>query len=910
GFLPARIVVVAILFLSPFAFGGVHLVTKTGLVVAIGALGVVCILRAVLSSRGSRWTEVFSERAARVAIGCVAVAVAIAVIQCVPLPRSVLSVLSPKVLAARVQLEQSAILFPRGDSEWMPLSIQPGRSVFSACLVAAYAMMFWIVLFNFRRRRENFLLAGGIAGACLALSILGIWQFLSPGGARYIHLFWRPRYMSYPFGPFVNRNHFAGYQAMGIPVALAVMACAWRWARRSHRAMAAVRYGAALACTVAVAVMVLAQIMCASRGGWIALSAGIIFLLGLEAARARGRLRRLGSGAGWLVMILVLALLINGFLFLDPGIRSMIGEKLQRVSLAAADRVRVWRHFSRVARDFPILGVGIGAFRDISPSYTPPGARVVFHHPENELIEIASEMGLFSLAAIIVFVGAVFWQVFKQAFTASEGPERSRYSTLLLSGCAAGFFAFAVHSLVDFNLRIPSNGLLAISLAAAALSMASPPIGSRERMPSILRPAAAAIGVAVCLGACLVAARTWRANQLARRPEIASREKAARLLPWDAPIRHALGRRCESEARRLIADGHPEKANPLTAQTKAELAQACWLAPFRAGFRYSLATFLVDLSDDADARAEGVAQMRAAIALDPNTEEYRMSLVLAAMDAHDDNEAIAQARELYAHFPDALRRLAANLLAEGTDTTLLRQVVPLHPQAREELGRLFEKNGKTLLARDEYLLACQLSGDKDFELRCRLAERVYQTGAHDQALKLLREWAASQPVRPAYYWRLAELLDRDGQTAEAIAIAEKLASDPATNNPIQNRRVLAGFYEHNGDTAKAEQYLREAIALTPRDPVGYWQLADFFQRIQKPDQAAQSLQQAAAVQPNDHRCFVKLGDFLRDRREYASALKAYRRAARLEPGKEWIQHRITQLRQEWEALRAGFRSQD
>ncbi len=77
------------------------------------------------------------------------------------------------------------------------------------------------------RRRFRRMLAW--LGAALALAALA--QLAS--GMRRIYGLFEPLEGGRPFGPFVNRNHFAGYMLLVIPVALGLLAEAWRaYARR------------------------------------------------------------------------------------------------------------------------------------------------------------------------------------------------------------------------------------------------------------------------------------------------------------------------------------------------------------------------------------------------------------------------------------------------------------------------------------------------------------------------------------------------------------------------------------------------------------------------------------------------------------------------------------------------------
>jgi len=65
--------------------------------------------------------------------------------------------------------------------------------------------------------------------------------------------------------------------------------------------------------------------------------------------------------------------------------------------------------------------------------------------------------------------------------------DRHRLSRAVKVGALAGLAALAVHSAVDFNLRIPSNALLAVFLLACALAPTDADGGRSERTPPARR---------------------------------------------------------------------------------------------------------------------------------------------------------------------------------------------------------------------------------------------------------------------------------------------------------------------------------------------------------------------------------------------------------------------------------------
>jgi hypothetical protein len=84
-----------------------------------------------------------------------------------------------------------------------------------------------------------------------------------------------------------------------------------------------------------------------------------------------------------------------------------------------------------------------------------------------------AESGLIGFALVL---GAVVALGVRSS--SSTAPGVSPLRRALVQGSAAGLLTLAVHSLVDFNLRIPSNGLLVAFLAAVVLASCPE---SRER---------------------------------------------------------------------------------------------------------------------------------------------------------------------------------------------------------------------------------------------------------------------------------------------------------------------------------------------------------------------------------------------------------------------------------------------
>jgi len=283
-------------------------------------------------------------------------------------------------------------------------TVSPGQTTRSLVLFMTYAAVYALVVNLVRRRRDLdrlvriLLLAGGV------LAFLSLVDYLS----REPWVFhWRQgppgRRLT---GPFANPDHWASWLLMLACLGVGYLA-ALKSLRRVPGAAAtdllrspAAREGMLRRSLPAfgVALMTLAAVLTLSRGALLAgLAAGLLLLLGL------GRVR----GARWsLSLAAALGAMILGYL-LWIGIDPLLAR------FGTADHMERWvQWWSSVPMlaSFPMLGVGLGAYKDIYFRFQPaallPG-RVYFPYAHSDLLQLAIETGP---AGVALFFWAV-WRV-------------------------------------------------------------------------------------------------------------------------------------------------------------------------------------------------------------------------------------------------------------------------------------------------------------------------------------------------------------------------------------------------------------------------------------------------------------------------------------------------------------------
>lgn len=270
------------------------------------------------------------------------------------------------------------------------------------------------------------------------------------------------------FGPFVNRNHFAGFLVMGAGLFGGLLL--GRSTRREWLAL----YGCGLLLLSA------GVVLSASRGGLIALGSALLFLalvavplLFRQGGGRRARILRSASVLGLGAVAIVTALLVVGSEGLVQNL-AQTGSEIEGIQSAEErfSRREIWQATGRMVRDYPWFGVGLGAFPYVYPRYDPSAGTQRVEQSHNDYLQVLADTGVVGGVLALLLVGLLFARGLSMAQTQDQ-----RHRSVVL-GALAGCFAMAVHSLVDFNLQVTVNAQMAIVLAALA-TMRDPQAAAR-----------------------------------------------------------------------------------------------------------------------------------------------------------------------------------------------------------------------------------------------------------------------------------------------------------------------------------------------------------------------------------------------------------------------------------------------
>jgi len=138
-------------------------------------------------------------------------------------------------------------------------------------------------------------------------------------------------------------------------------------------------------------------------------------------------------------------------------------------------RYTLWRPTYEMWRDHVGWGVGPGHYDTRFRQYRPESVQLSPDHAHNDYLELLADYGVAGaaiVAAAWLLLGlgtAKTWRYVWPA-TGDLGGKQGSNKFAFVLGATLGLVALLVHSVVDFNLHIPANAILAITLMALLVS--------------------------------------------------------------------------------------------------------------------------------------------------------------------------------------------------------------------------------------------------------------------------------------------------------------------------------------------------------------------------------------------------------------------------------------------------------
>jgi O-antigen ligase len=369
-------------------------------------------------------------------------------VQIVPMSMPRLQRIAPVSAMAYADANQILALFHRRPLTTR-ISIAPSDTESTILLTLAYAVLFCsgAILFSTRTRRR---VALTIFFTSTVIHILTS-TATTPAMER-LH------------GTFINPNHFAGYLQIALAVAFGLI---WReilhnqqrgegagdLADRVEKRLIPLVLSVLLWAVIAAGIA-----LTRSRGAILAASLTTVAMIAVAPLHRR----RIGSSLAAATIVLIL----GGILF----VASTTGEAslLRFLSsdpheIGSDARTEIWSASLRAFRQSPLLGSGLGTFREAFRRVQPQSVTGLVEQAHNDFLQMLVTGGWIGAALVTIAFASMFALLFR-AWLRQVHREEVAFS---LGGIGA-LLALVLHGLVEFNMSIPAiPATLAVILGLA-----------------------------------------------------------------------------------------------------------------------------------------------------------------------------------------------------------------------------------------------------------------------------------------------------------------------------------------------------------------------------------------------------------------------------------------------------------
>ncbi len=696
-------------------------------------------------------------------------------VQIIPLPVAIIKIVSPETYTL-----YDETVFIDQPMRWASLSINTRATLSEFVRIASY-VVFYILTIQLLTKKDN--LSKTVAVIVIFASLLALFGIL-----QHIlstdKIYWIRKLTQggTPFGPYVNRNHYAGLMEMLFPIVLTLFL--FHKPHISHKPfrdkitevfnMQKTNIYMLLGFS---AILIATSIfLTLSRSGIVSLCLSMIcfglMFLAKETNKKRGTI---------IIVVFVLIVFSVGWFGWAP-----IFERFEKVRNVQGDiselRLEIWKDSMNIIKDFLLTGTGFGSFIDIYPKYrTIQGDRIA-DHAHNDYLELFSDGGAIAFLICAWFLLAVLYKSYKVFLK-----RREIYSIYLFFASIAGIISILIHSITDFNLHIGANGLYFFLLSGLAVSAANTRLRDglditylrKTKLP--VRVLTALIFV-IFLGSLIF------------------------------NIGVTTGRFYFSSIKDIKLNEKISHKDIVSIREKAY--RASLFDPLESQYHYAVANIERILSNNDAA----INHYKKSVQLNPANGEYlqRFGLIMSELKKYDAAEKLLQAGMKYdVSNPARYKRYALWLFSldrKDDGIKITQKAISLEPQKTREYITLMVLNrlddGDILRTLPERI-----------EPHLLFADYLYKTGkdsmAGEEYLNALQYIKNENSIQPSFFYAVYNYYSKKGLNEDALKIMRR--AKEVLPNDAGIRVTIAGLYEKLNLTYKAIEEYKQALAIDPKN---------------------------------------------------------------------------------------------
>lgn len=318
--------------------------------------------------------------------------------------------------------------------------------------VLVYALLFFAILNNLHRQETVHAIVLTLIFLAMAIAIYAVFQFLT-GSERVWHLINGNPHRG--TGTYISPNHLGGFLEMVLPLGLAHTLVG------RAKPLIKVLLGYA-------SLVILAGIGATlSRGTWVSTAVALCLFFGVLIFHRSHRLP---------AFIVAVILFAGGIYVLNES--RPLQERLKQLTEqkgAAQGRTDIWPAAVAVWRENLWWGAGPAHFDYRFREYRPEGLQSRPDRAHNDFLNTLVDWGvagavLVASAWILLAIGVVKTWRFVRSTPRDIGAKKNSNKFAFVLGACAALAAILVHSTVDFNMHVPANAVLAVTLMALLTS--------------------------------------------------------------------------------------------------------------------------------------------------------------------------------------------------------------------------------------------------------------------------------------------------------------------------------------------------------------------------------------------------------------------------------------------------------
>jgi O-antigen ligase len=363
--------------------------------------------------------------------------------------------------------------------------------------VVLYAFLFFIIVNNLYRQEMAQIISFPLIFLATGISCFAIYQFFTHSNRVWGYV---SPYLGRASGTYISPNNLAGFLDLLLPLAAAYVLVG--------RMKPVVR----ILLGYAVLAMLGGMAVTFSRGGWVAVGTALLVLLVVLTLHRNHRLP---------AILLLVVLAVGGTIFVTRYLSKSLSY-IQRVeSLGStgqfdyAVRRDIWVAAAQMWGDHFWWGVGPDHYNYRFREYRPQSVQLNPDRVHNDYLNLVTDWGVAGgfivMAGLMVFASGLkkTWEYVRPSENDFGRGLSNRFAFFL--GASTGLLALAIHSCVDFNLHIPANAILAVTLLALLSSNLR--FATEQHWAGARLPLRVPVTLVLLAGAVYLGGQGWRRAQ-------------------------------------------------------------------------------------------------------------------------------------------------------------------------------------------------------------------------------------------------------------------------------------------------------------------------------------------------------------------------------------------------------------